>query len=115
MIKVHEIYSEKEIKKKYFTLVDQYIKINAAIDLMRVGVDVYSNQYPTDHNMAYGTIAALKYIIEILEQKMVEVRRFREKAGYDPLPADYPSATKQIFRDHYGVTYPEDEDDDDTV
>ena len=112
-IKVHELYNDREVKKRYFRSVDEYIKLNAAIDCMRVGAEVYANRYPHDQGIAYGTMTSIKYVLDILEQKMGEVKRFRERAGFDPLPDDFPEATAQLMHDHYGVT-PKDDDPKDT-
>jgi hypothetical protein len=109
MFKVNGL-SEEAVKKRYHDVVDHYLKLNAALDLMRVGVDVYAERFPNDQGVAYGTLMSVKYVIGLLDQKMIEVRNYRAKAGIDPLPPDLTKATRQLIKEHYGATWDEDDD-----
>lgn len=111
-----------QVRSHYLRNVEDFIKIQASIDLMRSGIDSYSKKYPTDDQMAHGAIQALYYQMNQAELILTELNKHREILGLPKLGNTLRSASEQIFMDHYGIDLRDDkysptteEDDDDTV
>ena len=97
---IRSIVTEDEAHEYYLDLVDQFIRLNGAVDIMRVGMDYISKNYPDNTSLLTGSVNSLKTVIQILIDKLDQIRIWRIKIGMTELSADMHVATEQLYTDH---------------
>ena len=97
----------------YLRGVEDFVKIQATIDLMRAGITQYSKDYPKDDQMAYGAMQALYYQMHQAECLLAKLNKYRDILGMGQLENTLREASETIFKDHYGIDITNAQDDDD--
>lgn len=99
--KIIPLFTEENIVARYELLVDEFVKMNGAVDLARLGVEYASQTYPTDVRMAKGSIESLRMLINLLVSKLNQIRKLRVHVGRKPLPTNIHDATEMLYADHF--------------
>jgi len=74
----------------------EFLYYSATLTICSAGVDVLSEKYPDDLEMAYGALGAVKFIKEKADESYKAVQSSRELLGMESLPDDRIQATKII-------------------
>ena len=71
-----------------------FLHYSAILTICSAGIDVLSEKYPDDLEIAYGALGAIKFIKEKSDEAFNAVQSSRELLEMESLPDDITEATK---------------------